>query len=63
MVTKVEEDEPADGPNHDREGGGDYPENRGEGEGLEEGLWVIEGRVEVVSREEPPVDHPEELEV
>jgi hypothetical protein len=63
LVAEFNEDKPAYIRDEEGEDGGDDSENCGEGEGLEEGLGVVEGCVEIVFAEKVAIDKSENLEI
>jgi hypothetical protein len=63
LVAEFNEDKAADVRYEEGQDGGNDSENCGEGEGLEEGLGVVEGCVEIVFAEEVAIDKPENLEI
>jgi hypothetical protein len=63
LVAEFNEDKAAYVCDEEGEDGGNDSENCGEGEGLEEGLGVVEGCVEIVFAKEVAIDKPENLEV
>jgi hypothetical protein len=63
LVAEFNEDKAAYIRDEEGEDGGNDSENCGEGEGLEEGLGVIEGCVEIVFAKEVAIDKPENLEI
>lgn len=63
MVAEFDEDQAADVGDKEGDHRGNDGEDGHEGEWLEEGLRVVEGRVEVVFPEKLAVEEPENLKV